>query len=122
MNTTKIFAALCRWPARIVGTLFVALIVVIAIGEGMPNPFTLPISGQVIFLGMALVMIGNLLGWRFELTGGIIALAGFCMGFVLLFIGEETDVSGFFIVLALPGALYITSAVLRRHIETHEST
>ena len=122
MNTTEIFAGLCRWTARIAGLLLVVVLLVFAIGEGMPNLFTLPIADQIAFLGLALVMIGTLLGWRFELAGGIMALAGFFLVFVSLFIGKGLALIGFFIALALPGVLYITSAVLRRHIETHEST
>ena len=120
MNTTKISAALCRWAARIVGTLLVFVSVVIAIGEGMPNPLTQPIWSQVIFLGLGLIMIGILLGWRLELAGGIISLAGFCVGFVPLY-NSARGMTWFYFTLALPGALYIASAVLRRYIEKRES-
>ena len=38
----KLLAASCRWMARITGLLLVVFVAMIAIGEGMPNPFTQP--------------------------------------------------------------------------------
>jgi hypothetical protein len=70
MNTTRLLAAACRWTARIIGTVLVLMIVLLAIGERMPNPFTQPISVQIGFFALALVMIGILGGWRWELAGG----------------------------------------------------
>jgi len=40
--------------------LLVLLIVAIAVGEGMPDPFTQPVPVQLGFLGLALVMAGIL--------------------------------------------------------------
>ena len=122
MKAHVIVASLCRWTARIAGILLVVALLVFAIGEGMPNLFTLPIWDQIAFLGLALIMVGILLGWRFELAGGIMALVGFFLVFVSLFIGKGLTLPGFFIALALPGVLHITSAVLRQHLEKHEST
>lgn len=116
MNTARTFAALCRWTARIVGTLFVVIMVVFALGEGIDKEFAV----QVSFLGHALVMVGILLGWRFELAGGIMALAGAFLVFISLFIGQGLFLPGFYIAHALPGVLYIMSAVLRRLLENNE--
>jgi hypothetical protein len=74
MNTTRLLTAACRWTARIIGTLLVLIIVLFAIGEGMPNPFTQPMTVQVGFLALALIMIGILGGWRWELAGGTLSL------------------------------------------------
>ena len=41
-NASELLAVVSRWAARIIGALLVILIVVIGIGEGMPNPFTQP--------------------------------------------------------------------------------
>ena len=89
-----------------VGTLLLSVVVLIAIGEGMPNPLTQPVGVQVGFLAPALLLVGILAGWRWELAGGLISLAGWgtllrrCHLFVL--------------ALALPGLLYLTSALARR--------
>ena len=111
MNAKSIvIAALCRWTARVIGTLLVLLIVMIGIGEGMPNPFTQPPAVQVGFLALALLMIGILAGWRWELTGGVISLAGWC----LFLASVKCRLSCFVWALALPGVLYVISALLRR--------
>jgi hypothetical protein len=105
-----VIAALCRWTARIIGTLLVLLIVMIGIGEGMPNPFKQPPAVQVGFLALALLMIGILAGWRWELTGGVISLAGWC----LFLASVKCRLTCFVWALALPGILYVISALLRR--------
>jgi hypothetical protein len=110
----KLLTAGCRWMARIIGSLLVVCVVIIAIGEGMPNPFTQPPMVQVGFLALAMIMAGILAGWRWELTGGVISLAGWC-----LFVGAVTHfphgLNWFLWVLAMPGFLYVISALLRRH-------
>ena len=113
-------AAVCRWLARIIGSLLVILTVFLAIGEGMPNLFTQPIRVQVGFLALALIIIGILAGWRWEFSGGTISLFGWCL-FVLAVIGSLKHLNWFVIGLALPGASYLTSALLRRYQERHSS-
>ena len=111
---SKLLTVVCRWLARIIGSSLVVFVVIIAMGEGMPNPFTQPAMVQVGFLALALNMIGILAGWRWELAGGVISLAGWC-----LFVGSVTNfprgLTWFFWVLAMPGLLYVISALLRRH-------
>jgi hypothetical protein len=111
-NTSKLLAVVCRWAARIIGTLLVILIVVIGIGEGMPNPFTQPPSVQIGFLALAMILIGILAGWRWELAGGVISLAGWCLFFASV-IGLK-HLNWFVLLLALPGILYLSSALVRR--------
>jgi hypothetical protein len=98
----------------------VVVIVIIAIGEGMPNPFTQSAIVQVGFVGLVLIVVGFLAGWRWELTGGILSLVGICL------IYEPTRVSGkitwFFAALAAPGVLYITSHLLRSYASRHSKT
>ena len=118
MNTPRLLAGACRWTARILGTLLVLMCVIIAIGEGMPNPFTQPTWSQIIFLALALIMIGILIGWRWELAGGIMSLAGFCLGIVPLN-NSPRGLTWFYFALALPGVLYVTSALLRRYEQKH---
>jgi hypothetical protein len=106
-------ATLCRWTARIVGMLLVVLVLMIAIGEGMPNPFTQPLAVQIGFLALALIVMGIVAGWRWEFFGGILSTAGWC-----LFVGSVVGAKGpnlFIYLLALPGILYLLSALLRRH-------
>jgi hypothetical protein len=112
-NTFNPLATVSRWIARIIGTLQVISIVIIAVGEGMPNPLSQTLEVQIGFLALALIMIGILVAWRWELAGGIISLAGWC-----LFVGSVIGIKRlnvFVSLLALPGILYLISAWLRRH-------
>ena len=113
MNTVKVLTTTCRWTARVVGTLLVIFAVVIAIGEGMPNPFTQPPVVQIGFLALAMILIGILAGWRWELAGGVLSLAGWCLFFASVIGVKRLNV--FVSLLALPGILYLISAWLRRH-------
>ena len=120
MNTPKWLATLCRWTARILGILLLSLIVLLAIGEGMPNPLTQPLEVQVGFLALGLLLIGILAGWRWELAGGLMSLAGWFI-FVLGVCKPQRGINSFIFALALPGALYLTSALSRRYFEKHLS-
>jgi hypothetical protein len=120
MNTTRVLAAACRWIARILGTLLVLIIVLFAVGEGMPNPFTQPMTVQVGFLAMALLMIGILGAWRWELAGGTLSLVGWGL-FVVAVMHPPRGLNWFVGALALPGALYAAGALLRRYGERHQS-
>lgn len=120
MNTLKLLASLFRWTARIIGTLFVLSIVFIAIGESMPNPFTQPMWAQIIFLALTLIMIGILIGWRWELLGGVISLSGFLLGIAPLN-NSPRGLSGFYIALAIPGSLYVASSLVRRYQLNNEN-
>jgi len=120
MNTTRLLAAACRWAARIIGTLLVLIIVLFAIGEGMPNPLTQPISVQIGFLALALVMIGILGGWRWELAGGTLSLVGWSL-FVVAVMHPARGLNWFVGALALPGLLYVAGALLRRYDERHQT-
>ena len=120
MKTTSLSATVCRWIARIVSAFAIVVIVIIAIGEGMPNPLTQSAIAQVGFIGLALIVVGFLAGWRWELTGGILSLVGICL------IYEPTRMNGkitwFFAVMAVPGVLYITSHLLRSYASRRSKT
>ena len=60
-----------------------------------------------------MILIGMLAGWRWELAGGVFSLAGWCLFFAAV-IGLK-HFTGFVLLLALPGVLYLLSALLRRH-------
>lgn len=114
MNTLRLLATVCRWTGRIIGTLLVLFSLAIAIGEGIPNPLTQPAWAQLIFLALVLIMLGVLIGWRWELAGGILSLAGFCVGIVPLN-NSPRGLTWFYFALALPGVAYVTSTRLRCH-------
>jgi hypothetical protein len=109
----KLLAAMFRWTGRILGVLLVVSVVIIAIGEGMPNPFTQPLEVLIGFLALALIIVGTLAGWRWEFFGGVLSLAGWCLFFASVI--QLKHLTWFVAVLALPGLLYLLSALLRRH-------
>jgi hypothetical protein len=117
MNT-KLLATIFRWTARVIGIVLVGLTLILAIGEGVPNLFTQPFVIQLGFLALALVLSGILLAWRWEFLGGIMSLAGWVL-FVLV---ESVSLrqSVFFILLGIPGLLFLGSSFLRCHSEKHE--
>lgn len=84
----KLLAGACRWAARIFGAFMVFATVFIAVGEGMPNPFTQTLLVQVMFLALALLLIGILAAWRWEFAGSITSLAGWCVFIIGLAIGR----------------------------------
>ena len=110
MKERRQIATLCRWAARVIGTLLVVLLLPFAI-EYVPDLPAEPVGVQIFSLGTGIVMIGILVGWFRELAGGFISLAGFCLGLVPLFSAVGLNV--FYLALALPGVLYLASAGLR---------
>jgi len=118
VNGSTVVAALCRWAARIVGILLILLVLYYVVGEGMQNPFTQPIISQIETLGELLMMIALLVGWRWELTGGIMYLFGWCLLSARPLFSPFTP-KWFFIMLNLPGLFYLTSALLRHYNKTH---
>ena len=118
LSISQCLAALCRWAARLLGTLLVGMVLLIAIGEGMPNPFTQPLAVQLGFLALAILLAGILAGWRWELLGGLMSLAGWC-GFFLAAVGSLSRLNPFLLALAVPGILYLTSALSRWYQARH---
>jgi hypothetical protein len=115
MTTPNPVAALCRWTARVIAALLLGLFLFFAIGEGLPNPLTLSPVIQAEFLALALVFGGILLGWRWELVGGLLSLLSAGLFYVaVLSSGVGNTAIWFPVALAIPGALYVTSALLRR--------
>jgi len=113
-NTSKLLAGVCRWSARILGTLLVLTLLAFAVGEGMPNPFTQPLRVQLGFAGLGLIMLGMIAGWRWELPGGIVSLAGWGL-FVMAVVRFPRGPNVFIYTLAVPAVLYLASALLRHH-------
>jgi hypothetical protein len=98
---------------RIIGTLLVAVVVIIAIGEGMPNLMTQTAIVQLGFAALGLILIGILIGWRWELAGGCLSLVGWCLFYAPMVSPKRPN--WFFWALAIPGTLYIASYLLARY-------
>ena len=72
-----------RWTARIIGTLLVALVLLIAVGEsiseGVPNFAGMNRKVQIMFLGLGLELVGLLLAWKWEGIGAGITILGYAL-------------------------------------------
>jgi hypothetical protein len=112
MKFPELSAILFRWSARIIGLSLVFLVLAIAIGERVPDPLTQPIDVQFGFLGLTLILVGIVAGlWR-EFAGGLISLIGWFIFFVP-FPHSPHEPNWLFWMLAVPGLLYLLSAMLR---------
>jgi len=99
---------LIRSIARTISALLIILIVMMLIGEGVPNVREFS-RGEIVSSIMFLAMVAGLfLGWWRELVGAILILGGF-----LLFMASEYVASGeagmglTFVLFPLAGALYL---------------
>ena len=99
---------LIRSIARTISALLLILIVMMIIGEGLPN-FRIFSRGEIVSSVMFIAMIAGLsLGWWRELVGAILILGGF-----LSFMASEYLASGdagmglTFMLFPLAGALYL---------------
>ena len=97
-----------RWSARISGLLLVGLVLVFMVGEGVPNVFGNRCRSRSNFLGIFL-MLGFLLGWRWEALGGGLAVGGFAMFFVTELIVHRRPPGGALPLFAVPGVLLLLS-------------
>ena len=72
-------ATILRWTARILGTLFVSLILVFAVGEGVPHPSMLTARDKLMFLALGVMLTGLVLAWKWAGIGGLLALVGYLL-------------------------------------------
>jgi hypothetical protein len=73
-----------RWTVRILSLLFVAFYLLIFIGEaleGQSRPNSPPLSARAVveLTIISVSLLGLLLAWKWELAGGIVALAAFVL-------------------------------------------
>jgi len=66
-----------RWIPRVVGTLLFVMLIVFAVGEGVPNPMKQPLAVRIEMLAMFIMWFGLLIAWKSELIGGILVLLGY---------------------------------------------
>ena len=66
-----------RWIARALGTLVVLLIVLIAAGEGLPEVAGLSLREKLLFLALAMILVGLIAAWKWEGAGSALILGGF---------------------------------------------
>jgi hypothetical protein len=98
-----------RWSARITGLLLVALVLLIAAGEGVFNPLKAPAPVQVESVALILILVGFLVGWRSERLGALLALVGFAVFTATELAVNGKPPGGAIPLMAVPGILYLAS-------------
>ena len=107
MKTHKI-AQVIRWLARAGSLASIGLLSAFLVGEGLP-----PIICKTVLFPFG-VMVGLLLAWRFERTGGMIAVACLLMFYALEHFGGGAFPKGnAFWLISAPGALFLISGWMR---------
>lgn len=102
-----------KWSARITGLLLVGLVLLFIFGEGPPNPFQQPLRVQLEFVALFLMVVGFLLGWRWEALGGITAVGGFALFFAVELIVHGRAPGGAMPFFVVPGVLFLLSYGVR---------
>jgi len=100
-----------RWITRIYSGLLATLILIIAIGEGffypgdgLPNPLTQPLPVAIELFGMLAMLIGCIIGWKWQGLGAILVITGI-MTFHI--IEKRLWLMGAFTLFDLAGILFL---------------
>jgi hypothetical protein len=100
------------WIARISAGLAAALILLIFIGEGLAGSFEpllhLTARETTMMVAFVAVLLGLLLGWRWELYGGLLTVCGMIAFYLLDYLFSGTLPRGpFFLIFASPSLLFL---------------
>jgi hypothetical protein len=91
------------------------LVIVIVIGHGgLPNIFRQPTPVQLEFAAMGLMLLGMVIGWVRQGLGGLLVLLGLAAFNTVELTVNGRPALGAFPLFAVPGALFLLSALLRR--------
>jgi hypothetical protein len=97
-----------RWVARIVSTFALMVVVVFVVGEGLPNLSQLPLADLLLTLAFFAMLVGVVLGWRWEAAGGVVALVDFAAFLGLEYVARgSASVNGFLALFPIAGVLYL---------------
>ena len=110
---TYLFAI--RWAARVLSVASIGFILLFVFGEGTG---WLSVRGQDL-VGLAFfpvgLIIGLVLGWRRELSGGLVAVGSILLFYLVygLAINRNVFQGWAFLVLSIPGWVFLLYALLR---------
>jgi len=103
-------AAVARWAARLMGAFLVGLVLLLAIGEGPPNPLALTGREQALTVAFVASLAGMVLLWWRELAGGLLALGGVAGFYVIYYVTSNGWPRGWvFPLFFLPGLLALVA-------------
>ena len=101
-----------RWTARILASVMAALILLIyvgeTLGEGVPSLLHMTAGEILMMFAFFALWLGLLLGWKWELLGGLLTLCAVVVFYALNFLITGIFPGGpFFLILALPSLLFL---------------
>ncbi len=109
-----------RWIARVLGLLLLLLVVTIAVGEVIGSTTYQPLTARETLMMCAFVvsLSGLVVGWWREGIGGTFVLGGLACFFLVHYLHTGRIITGWvFIVLAIPGVLFLGAAWQSRAVE-----
>jgi len=112
-----------RWIARIGATLMAGMILIIFIGEVISEGFgpllQMSLRETAMMAVFIIVFMGLILGWRWEMLGGLLIVGGMAAFYLLDFLFSGTFPRGpFLLVIVLPGLLYVYSGLQNKAEES----
>ena len=105
--------AVARWFTRIVGTAIIALIVALAVGEGVSNPLATPIREQLLSIALVTMIVGLVAAWKWEGIGGLLILGGWVLFAV---VNHGIRLNLVFGPMFLVGLLYLGCWWMKRNV------
>ena len=101
-----------RWVARITAVLTAGMILLIFVGEGLSDGFDpllhLTMRETAMMAAFIILWLGLLLGWKWELIGGLLSVGGLIAFYVLDYAFSGTFPDGpFFLIFGAPGFLFL---------------
>ena len=120
MNEIKTFQVV-RWIARISAGFAAALILLIFIGESLTGGFEpllhMSIRETLMMVAFVALWLGLLLGWKWELYGGLLTICGVAAFYLVDFLFSGT-IPGVLLplIFALPGLLFLYCGFQTRKI------
>ena len=111
-NSHRKLVRILRWIARILASVMAALILLICVGEtlgeGVPSPFHMTFWEILMMFAAFALWLGLLLGWKWELLGGLLTLCAVIVFYALNFLFAGILPGGpFFLIFSFPSLLFL---------------
>ncbi|NOZ39800.1 MAG: hypothetical protein GXP24_06190 [Planctomycetes bacterium] len=120
MSFPKSVFHVLRWTARVIGSSILAFVLVHLVSEGLPKIGDIAPGEWLLWTGFLLSLIGFALLWKWELTGGIVALAGIALFYVMNFALSGKFPGGWvFPIFFVPGVFSIVCWLTDRRPTIH---